>query len=142
GIQFGIVTDLSLDMDAAPPVINRHPVTYTPQEIRSIIGSLQVSGWSRIFLDSFQTPQPKPVFTEAELTALAEPLAAAFHAATLRDRVFFILRNPIARYETDRTSGSLFFRDDYLHVVLTDPYAFLTADQVGGEKRATSDDKS
>ena len=141
GIQVGIVTDLSVDMDAAPPVINRHPVTYTPQEIRSIIGSLQVSGWSGMLLDSFQTPQPKPVFTEAELTALAEPLAAAFHAATLRDRVFFILRNPIARYETDRTSGSLFFRDDYLHVVLTDHYAFLKADPGGGEKRDPRDTK-
>src|SRR2546422_11396250 len=141
GIQVGIVTDLSVDMDAAPPVINRHPVTYTQQEIRSIIGSLQVSGWSGMLLDSFQTPQPKPVFTEAELTALAEPLAAAFHAATLRDRVFFILRNPIARYETDRTSGSLFFRDDYLHVVLTDHYTFLQADPGGGERRDPRDTK-
>lgn len=107
GIQVGIVTDLSVDMDAAPPVINRHPVNYTPQEIRSIIGSLQVSGWSGMFLDGFQTPQPKPVFTEAELTALAEPLAAAFREATVRERVFFILRNPIVRYETDQTAGSL-----------------------------------
>src|SRR6058998_981643 len=115
GIQVGIVTDLSVDMDAAPPVINRHPVTYTPQEIRSIIGSLQVSGWSGMFLDSFQTPQPKPVFTEAELTALAEPLAAAFHAATLRDRVFFILRiRSHAMRQTERPGAYFFEMTTYM----------------------------
>lgn len=141
GIQIGLVTDLSVEMDAYPPVINSHPAEYSPQEIRALMGSLQVSGWSGALLGFFATPQPQPVFTEAELNALAEPLAAAFHEATVRDRVFFILRNPGARYETDRTSGCLFFRDDYLYVVLTDHYAFLHADPGGGEKRDPRDTK-
>ena len=85
----------------------------------------------------FSSPQPRPVFTEAERTALAEPLAAAFHEATPRERVFFAIHNPTAPYETDRTSGSLFFRDDYLHVVLTDHYAFLQADPGGDDKTVT-----
>jgi hypothetical protein len=89
----------------------------------------------------FSAPQPKPVFTEAERSELAEPLAAAFHEATPRERVFFSIQNPDASYETDRTSGSLFFRDDYLHVVLTDHYAFLQADPGGGETRDPRDTK-
>ncbi len=126
---------------AAPPVRNRHPSDLTPQEIRSLLGSLEVSGWSGTLVGLFSAPQPKPVFTEAELVELAEPLAAAFHEATPRERVFFAIQNPNAPYESDRTSGSLFFRDDYLHVVLTDHYSFLQADPGGGEKRDPRDTK-
>ena len=141
GIQVGIMTDLSTNEHASPPVRNRHPVDLTPREIRSLLGSLEVSGWSGTLVGLFSTPQPKPVFTEAELVELAEPLAAAFHEATPRERVFFAIQNPDAPYDTDRTSGSLFFRDDYLHVVLTDHYAFLQADPGGGEKRDLRDTK-
>lgn len=141
GIQVGIITDLSTNEHATPPVRNRHPAELTPKEIRSVVGSLEVSGWSGTLLGLFSAPQPKPVFTEAELVLLAEPLAAAFHAATPRERVFFVVQNLDAPYDTDRTSGSLFFRDDYLHVVLTDHYAFLQADPGGGEKRDPHDTK-
>jgi hypothetical protein len=141
GIQVGIMTDLSTNDNASSPVRNRHPADLTPREIRSLIGSLEVSGWSGTIIGLFSTPQPKPVFTEAERAELAEPLAAAFHEATPRERVFFAIQNPDAPYETDRTSGSLFFRDDYLHVVLTDHYALLQADPGGGEKRDPRDTK-
>ena len=89
----------------------------------------------------FSTPQPRPMFTWAELVELAEPFVTAFHEATPRERVFFAIQNPTAPYETDRTSGSLFFRDDYLHVVLTDHYNFLQADPGGDEKRDPRDTK-
>lgn len=141
GIQVGIVTDLSTNDHATSPVRNRHPADLTPKEIRSLIGSLEVSGWSGTMIGLFSTPQPKPVFTEAERILLAEPFAAAFHEATPHERVFFAIQNPDALYETDRTSGSLFFRDDYLHVVLTDHYAFLQTDPGGGEKRDPRDTK-
>ena len=141
GIQVGLMTDLSTNEQASPPVRNRHPANLTPREIRSLIGALEVSGWSGTLIGLFSAPQPKPVFTEAERSLLAEPLAAAFHAATPRERVFFSIQNPDAPYETDRTSGSLFFRDDYLHVVLTDHYAFLQADPGGGETRDPRDTK-
>ena len=141
GIQVGIVTDLSTNDDGSPPVKNRHPSDLTPREIRSLIGSLEVSGWSGTILGLLTAPQPKPLFTEAERAELAEPLAAAFHNANPRERVFFVIQNPDAPYDTDRTSGSLFFRDDYLHVVLTDHYAFLQADPGGGEKRDPRDTK-
>lgn len=141
GIQVGLMTDLSTNGHASSPVRNRHPADLTPREIRSLIGSLEVSGWSGTLIGLFSTPQPKPMFTEAERAELAEPLAAAFHEATPRERVFFAIQNPDAPYETDRTSGSLFFRDDYLHVVLTDHYAFLHADPGGGETRDPRDTK-
>ena len=141
GIQVGLITDLSTNEHATPPVRNRHPADLTPKEIRSLVGSLEVSGWSGTLVGLFSAPQPKPLFTEAELVLIAEPLAAAFHEATPRERVFFIIQNPAAQYDTDRTSGSLFFRDDYLHVVLTDHYAFLQADPGGGEKQDPRDTK-
>ena len=141
GIQVGLMTDLSTNEHATPPVRNRHPADLTSKDIRSLVSSLEVSGWSGTLVGLFSAPQPKPVFTEAELILLAEPLAAAFHEATPRERVFFAIQNPDAPYETDRTSGNLFFRDDYLHVVLTDHYTFLQADPGGGEKRDPRDTK-
>ena len=141
GIQVGIISDASTDEHASPPVKNRHPSKITPREIRSLLGPLQVSGWSGAIIGAFTTPQLRPVFTDAEMVLLAEPLAAAFHQATPRERIFFSIPNPNAPYDTDRTSGSLFFRDEYLHVVLTDHYAFLKADPGGGEARDPRDTK-
>lgn len=141
GIQVGLITDLSTNDQASPPVRNRHPADLTPQDIRSLLGSLEVSGGSGTIIGLFTSPQPRPVFTESELAALAEPLGAAFHEATPHERVFFTINNPTAPYETDRTAGSLFFRDDYLHVLLTDHYAFLRADTGGGETRDPRDTK-
>jgi len=141
GIQVGIMTDLSTNEQAAPPVRNKHPVDLTPQEIRSLLGSLEVSGWSGALVGLFSAPHPRALFTWAELVELAEPLAQAFHEVTPRERVFFSLQNPTAPYERDRTSGSLFFRDDYLHLVLSDHYGFLQADPGGGEMRDPRDTK-
>ncbi len=141
GMQVGLMTDVSTTDQAPSPVRNRHPADLTPQDLRALLGSLEVSGWSGTMIGVFSTPHPKPVFTEAELAALADPLVAAFHQATPRERVFFSLQNPTAPYETDRTSGSLFFRDDYLYVVLTDHYALLQTDPGGGEKRDPRDTK-
>jgi len=141
GIQVGIISDLSTDEHASPPVKNRHPSEVTPREIRSLLGSLEVSGWSGSIIGAFTTPKLRPVFTDGELVLLAEPLAAAFHQATSRERIFFSIQNPTEPYETDRTSGSLFFRDEYLHVALTDHYAFLKADPGGGEARDPRDTK-
>ena len=141
GIQVGIITDVSTNEHVAPPVRNKHPIDLTPQEIRSLLGSLEVSGWSGTIVGLLSAPQPRAVFTWAELVELAEPLAAAFHEVTPRERVFFAIQNPTASYESDRTSGSVFFRDDYLHVVLTDHYSLLQADPGGGEKRDPRDTK-
>ena len=141
GIQIGVVTDRSTDEHASPPTRNRHPAEVTPRDLRTLLSSLEVSGWSGAMIGLLLHPEPKPVFTDAELVLLAEPLSSAFHHATPYERVFFSLQNPNAPYATDRTAGSLFFRDDYLHVILTDHYAFLKADPGGGEKRDPRDTK-
>jgi hypothetical protein len=140
-IEVGLITDGSTNEYAEPPVRNRHPVDLTPQNIRALLGSLEVSGWSGALIGLFSPPQPRPVFTWSELAQLAEPLAAAFRIATPGERIFFSIQNPAEPYESDRTSGSLFFRDDYLHVVLTDHVAFLQADSGGGETRDPRDTK-
>jgi len=141
GMRVGVETDLSTNEHATPPVKNRHPADLTPREIRTLVGSLEVSGWSGTMLGLFTRHQPKPVLAQAELLLLAEPLAAAFNEATPRERVFFTIHNPAAPYDPDRTSGSLFFRDDYLHVILTDHYAFEQADPGGEERRDPRDTK-
>ena len=135
------MTDMSTKEQASPFVGNRHPADLTPQDIRLLIGSLEVSGWSGTLRGLFSTPHPRQVFAKAEIIALGEPLATAFREATPRERIFFVIQNPMAPYESDRTAGSLFFRDDYLHMVLTDHYAFLQADPGGGEKRDPRDTK-
>ncbi len=141
GIAVGVETDLSTDEHASPPIINRHPAQFTPSELRILLDSLEVSGYSGTVLGMFMTPTPRPVFTDVEIAALLEPFATAFRKVTPRERVYFSLQNPAAPYDTDRTSGSLFLRDDYLHVLLTDHYAFLKADPGGGETRDPRDHK-
>lgn len=140
-IQVGIETDVSTNNRVSPPVLNRHPADLTPREIRALLSTLQVSGWSGTMVGVFSAAQPKPVFTQAELILLSEPLTAALHQSTSRERIFFRITNPAAPYDTDRTAGSLFFRDGYLHVVLTDHYGFLKADPGGGETRDLRDTK-
>jgi hypothetical protein len=141
GIQVGLMSDGSTNEHAEPAVKNSHPADLTPQNIRALLSSLEVSGWSGTLIGLFSPPQPRPLFTWSELAELAEPLAAAFRIATPGERVFFSIQNLAVPYERDRTSGSLFFRDDYLHVVLTDHVAFLQADPGGGEEKDPRDTK-
>src|SRR3982750_4783077 len=65
GIQVGIMTDRSTNELATPPMRNRHPANLTPKDIRSLLGSLEVSGWSGAIVGLFSPRHPKPVFTEA-----------------------------------------------------------------------------
>lgn len=141
GMQIGVESDHTIDEHAVPPALNSHPAEMTADQMRTLLGSLEVSGWSGIIVGIFETPHPKPVFTGTELMNLAEPFAKAFHEAGPRERVYFSLQNPNAGYETDRTAGSLFFRDGYLHVILHDHYGFQKADPGGGEQRDPRDMK-
>jgi hypothetical protein len=141
GAVVGLETDHTTDVLATPPVVNDHPASLPAENVRTVLGSLEVSGWSGIVVGIFETPRPKPVFSQTELTALAEPFAKAFRQASPRERLFFSLQNPAARYETDRTAGSMFLRDGYLHLILTDHYGFLKADTGGAEQRDPRDMK-
>ena len=141
-IQVGLQTDLSTER-ASPPVTNTHPNDVSADDMRVLLGSVEVSGWSGIVLGLFQDPRTFPVFTTAELDIIAAPIAHAFHQATPRERVFFSIpgNQPPYPSEKEKTSGALFFRDHYLHMVLTNHYAFTPADPGGGEERDPRDTK-
>lgn len=141
GSQVGLESDHTIDDKAVPPALNSHPAQLTAEEVRTLLGSLEVSGWSGIIVGVFETPHAKPVFTGTELMTLTETFVKAFQEAGPRERIFFSLQNPNARYDSDRTAGNLFLRDGYLHVILRDHYSYLKADPGGGEQRDPRDTK-
>ncbi len=132
GIQIGIQQDLSTD-DSKPSAVNSHPAQLTPQEIRALLGSLTVRGWSGTIVGIFKTPQPIPMITEEELPLVAPPIATALTQAGPLERVFFSISDIEAPYNNNRTSGALFVRGPYLHIILTDHRAFTPTDTGGGE---------
>ncbi|WP_447972169.1 hypothetical protein [Nitrospira sp. Kam-Ns4a] len=132
GIRIGIESDLSTRR-ATPHAPNAHPARLTAVQVRHLLGLLEVSGYSGTLMGLFVAPPKRPVFTEEELGAMAEPIAAALRTAGPEERVFFSVANPTARYERDRIQGALFLRGPYLHFILTDHYAFLRADTAGGD---------
>lgn len=141
-MKIGLQTDLSAQR-TSPPTTNSHPYEISAQDMRTLLGSVEVSGWSGIVLGLFQDPSPFPVFTTAELDVIAAPIAHAFQQAGPKERVFFLIPGPQAPYPSEKatTAGALFFRDQYLHMVLTDHYAFTPADPGGGEERDPRDTK-
>ena len=141
GTQVGLESDHTIDDRAVPPALNNHPAQFTAEELQTLLGSLEVSGWSGIIIGVFETPHAKPVFTGTELNSLTETFVKAFQEAGPHERIFFSLQNPNARYDTDRTAGNLFLRDGYLHVILRDHYSYLKADPGGGEQRDPRDTK-
>lgn len=141
-IHVGLETDLSTER-ASPPVTNAHPTNMSTDDMRTLLGSVEVSGWSGVILGLFEDPKPIPVFSMAELDIIVAPIAQAFQQATTRERVFFSIPSGRPPYpsEKEKTAGALFFRDQYLHMVLTDHYAFTPADPGGGEERDPRDMK-
>jgi len=141
-IQIGLQTDLSTKR-ASPTTTNAHPYEISTKDMRTLLGSVEVSGWSGIILGLFETPKPIPVFTTAELDVIAEPIASAFRQAGPKERVFFSIpgNQPPYPYEKEKTAGALMFRNQYLHMVLTDHYAFTPSDPGGGEEKDPRDTK-
>lgn len=140
GIRVGIETDPSISR-GAPAIRNSHPVTITFQEVRQLLGTLQVSGWSGTVVGLFESPRPIPLFEAGELAELSRPASLAFQQAGPGERVFFTLANLKTPYNEDRTSGALFIREPYLHVVVTDHRAYTRADTAGGDEKDPRDTK-
>lgn len=88
GSQVGVQTDPTVHRGPAP-MNNGHPAQLTPEEVRLLLGSLMVSGWSGTIVGILEQPRPVPVFTEMELNRIATPIAAAFQQAAPTERVFF-----------------------------------------------------
>ena len=140
GIQVTIQPDPTVSR-SSPPARNSHPATVTMNELRLLLGSLQISGWSGTLMGLVQNPQPIPFLNRDELNRIAEPLATALQQAGPTERVSFLLLDRDRPYSPDRTAGMLFMRSPYLHVVVTDHSAFITADTAGGEEKDPRDTK-
>lgn len=140
GAQVEIQSDPTISR-SSPPARNSHPATVSPNELRLLLGSLQISGWSGTLVGLVQNPQPIPLLGANELDRLADPLATALHQAGPTERVSFSLQNKERPYSPDRTAGMLFIRGPYLHLVVTDHSAFTQADTGGGEEKDIRDTK-
>lgn len=140
GIQVAIQPDPTVSR-SSPPVRNSHPATVTTNELRLLLGSLQISGWSGTLMGLLQNPQPIPLLNRDELNSVAEPLATALQQAGPTERISFLLEDKARPYSPDRTAGMLFMRGPYLHVVMTDHSGFTQADTAGGEEKDPRDTK-
>lgn len=140
GIRVGVETDPST-RQGAPEIRNSHPARVSPEDLRQILGTLQISGWSGTVVGLFESPRPIPLFDEAELSDLSSPASLALQQARPDERVFFRLANRDIPYSEDRTSGALFIRGPYVHVVVTNHRAYTRADTSGGDEKDPRDTK-
>ena len=138
--QIGIQSDPTVHRGPAP-VDNNHPGQLTTEDVRVLLGSLMVSGWSGTLVGILEQPRPVPIFTDTELNRIAAPIAQAFQQAGPTQRVFFSLPKSHSTYSEERTTGALFLRGRYLHVVLTDHSAFTGTDTAGGDLKDLRDTK-
>jgi hypothetical protein len=139
GIQVGLQPDPSVTR-SSPPAPNAHPIDMAPEKMALMLSAIRVSGWSGTLVGYFESPRQIPLFDDADLRLVAAPIAQAFREAAPTERVFFYLPNPKSAYG-DATAGSLFIRDSYLHVVVTDHKAFAQADTGGGDEKDLRDTK-
>ena len=130
-VRIGIEADPSLSW-GQHPLVNAHPAQVTREEIKTLLGMVRVSGWSGMILGIFAPPQPIPLLTDAQLNDHAAHFSEAFAQAGPEERVFFSFPKPDVHYSEDRTTGALFLRERYLHVVVTD-HSSVTRPDTGGD---------
>jgi len=131
-IRVGIQHDPTVNR-STPAGRNSHPAQLMPEQVRLLLGSLRVSGWSGSLMGLLVAPAAIPVFQQDELRAVEGPISRALSSAGPDERVFFTLPNQKAPYSEDRIAGALAIRGPYLHFVLTDHSAFTRGDTGGGE---------
>jgi YbgF-like TolA binding protein len=139
-MRIGIGADPTVS-SAQQPVTNSHPVDLTPGDVQSLLQVVQVSGWSGTIVGMIEAPRPVALFTPEELSTISGYIATAFHEAKPTERVVFSLPKPGVSYSANRTEGALFFRDRYLHVIVTDHSSFVRADTGGDDLRDIRDTK-
>jgi hypothetical protein len=140
GIRVGIELDPTIKR-AREPVQNDHPAKLSPAQLQSLLEMIEVSGWSGTLVGVLAPPRPVPLFKQEELREVSQHLAAAFRGAGPTERVFFSLVNRQAPYRDDRTSGALFLRGPYMHIVVTDHDSISAADTGGGDVKDIRDTK-
>jgi hypothetical protein len=131
GIRIALEADPTVRQSVSRS-LNNHPIDLTAKDLESLLQPIQVSGYSGTLVGLMTNPQPVPVFTPKELSAISEHLATAFQEAKPTERVFFSLPKPGITYSEARTVGYLFFRGPYLHMVLTDHSSIIPTDTGGG----------
>jgi len=122
-------------------VYNAHPANLTAAEVRTLLGAVEVSGWTGTIVGIFENPRPVPLLTDEQLGAYSDPVADALRQAGPAERVTFSFPKPDVKYSENRTIGSLFVRDKYLHVVLTDHSSLTRADTGGDDLKDPRDTK-
>ncbi|MDF0645860.1 MAG: hypothetical protein P0111_17670 [Nitrospira sp.] len=131
GAKVGLERDPSIAR-AKTEVHNAHPANLAAAEVRTLLGAVEVSGWTGTIVGIFENPRPVPLLPDEQLDAYSGPLSDALRQAGAAERVTFSFPKPGVKYSDNRTIGSLFVRDKYLHVVLTD-HASLTRADTGGD---------
>ena len=141
GIRIALVADPTV-RESDQVSLNNHPIDLTSKSLESLLQPFQVSGYSGTIAGFMTNPQPVPVFTPTELSAISEHLVTAFQEAKPTERVFFSLPKPGVTYSEARTVGYLFFRGPYLHMVLTDHSSIIPTDTGGGDYKDFRDTKN
>ncbi len=139
-VRIGVEPDPSVTR-AKQPVANAHPAEVTPEDIKTLLGVVRVSGWSGTITGIFETPRPVLLLPDAQLQSHAAHFSEALAQAQPHERVFFSFPKPDVHYSEDRTSGALFLRDRYLHLVVTDHSSVIQADTAGGDAKDIRDTK-
>ena len=138
--RIGIEADPTVARDKEE-VRNAHPAHLTAEAVQSLFKVIQVSGWSGSLVGMFVEPRPVPLLAEEELQKYSGPLADALHLVGPTERVFFSFPKPGKAYSEDRTTGAIFFRGRYAHLVVNDHSSVLHADTGGGEEKDIRDTK-
>ena len=138
--QIGIEDDPSISPKKTD-IRNTQPAHLTVEQVESLLGVVEVSGWSGTLMGVFVAPPPLPFLTKEQLQTYSRPLADALQEAGPTERVFFSFPKPGGNYSEDRTAGSLFLRGRYLHIVVTDHSSILRADTGGDNLRDLRDTK-
>jgi hypothetical protein len=139
-VRIGIETDPSVAR-SKHPVVNAHPAHISGDDIKTLLGVVRVSGWSGTIAGIFESPRPVPLLTDAQLENHSGHLSEALAQAGPQERVVFSFPKPDVHYSEDRTTGSLFLRERYLHLVVTDHSSVIQADTAGGDARDIRDTK-
>jgi len=140
GYRVGVEIDPAIKRSHGP-VQNDHPAKFTAEELQSLLGMIEVSGWSGTLVGILAPPRAVSLINDEDLREVSPYLARAFREAGPTERVFFSLANRKAAYNDDRTAGALFLRGPYMHIVVTDHVSIQTADTGGGEEKDIRDTK-
>jgi hypothetical protein len=132
--QIGVEDDPTISVKQTD-VRNAHPAQLTVEQVQSLLATIQFTGWSGTVIGIFVSPTPSSLLSQEELQKYSTPMTDALKEAGPTERVFFSFPKPGVTYSEDRTTGALFLRGRYLHLVLTDHSSILRADTGGDNIR-------